>query len=65
MEAELDRLQLHSLQKDVEMEPLELFGSNSKILCIYLMEMLRLRNTQHYLLRMANNTRMRTQLQKI
>ena len=65
MEAKLDRLQLYSLQKDVEMEPLELFGSNSKILYIYLMEILRLRNTQHYLLKMDNNTRMRTQLQKI
>lgn len=60
MEVELDQFQLLLLQKDVEMEQLELFGLNSKILYTYQMEMLQPPNIQHYSLRMVNSIKMRT-----
>ena len=61
MEVRPDHLHLLLLQKDVEMELLELSGSNSKILYIYQMEMLQHLNTQHYSPKTDNNTKMRIQ----
>jgi len=64
MEEELELLHQLLLQKDVEMVQLELYGLNSRTLCIFLTQILPLQNTQHYLPKMGNNTRTKTQLQK-